>query len=75
MFTSLKNAYSNSVKNFHNDEDGVEAIQAVVILAIGGIALITVKDKWKDIKTFFDNNVKDATSGWSWQSGGGGGAG
>ena len=34
---------------FRNEEDGIEAIQAIVILAIGGVALLTLKPAWNMI--------------------------
>lgn len=64
MLTNLKNKCLASVNAFHNEEDGVEAIQAVVILAVGAIAMIVVKTKWNDIKGFFDKNVDEAQNGW-----------
>lgn len=64
MFTNLKNKCLASMGAFHNEEDGVEAIQAVVILAVGAIAMIVVKTKWNDIKGFFDKNIDASKDGW-----------
>ncbi len=49
------------VEGFHNDEDGIEAIQVIMIVAIAAIVLIAVmtvgqevmdwlKEKWGDMK-------------------------
>lgn len=70
MLTNLKNACVAGFRSFHNEEDGVEAIQAVIILAVAGVAMIVVKGKWKDIKEFFDSNVKEGISSWDGAAGG-----
>jgi len=64
MLTRFKAKYFDCARAFHREEDGVEAIQAVLILAVGAIAMIVVKAKWNDIKGFFDKNVDDAQKGW-----------
>ncbi|MEX2169115.1 MAG: hypothetical protein WD851_07380 [Pirellulales bacterium] len=57
MTTNLKNRFSK----FHNDEDGLEALQVVMIIAIAGLIMIAASavgkaaikwmdDKWKDLK-------------------------
>lgn len=49
------------IDGFHNDEDGIEAIQVIMIVAIAAIVLIAVmtvgqevldwlKEKWKAMK-------------------------
>ena len=37
-----------SVKKFHNNEDGLEALQIVMIIAVAAVALIFVKTNWTD---------------------------
>lgn len=50
-----------SVDEFNNEEDGIEAVQVIMIVAIAAIVLIAVmtvgqevldwlKEKWKDLK-------------------------
>lgn len=54
----------DAARRFHNEEDGIESIQVVIILAIAAVALLVVKGKWEDIKTFFNDNTDQATE-WS----------
>lgn len=60
----MKNLLQNALRSFHNDEDGMEAIQVVLILAIAAVALLVVKGKWDGIKSFFNENVDQAAE-WS----------
>lgn len=57
----MRTKISSAVRKFHEDEAGIEAIQVVMILAIAAVALILIKNKWKDISNFFNKNVDDAT--------------
>ena len=45
----------------HRDEQGIEALQAVLVMAIAAVILAVVKAKWPAIKTLFNTNV-DAVS-------------
>ena len=51
----------NAIDIFHNDEDGIEAVQVIMIVAIAAIVLIAVmtvgqevldwlKEKWQELK-------------------------
>ena len=51
----------SALKAFHNDEDGIEAVQVIMIVAIAAIVLIAVmtvgqevldwlKQKWQELK-------------------------
>lgn len=60
----MKTKLSSAVRKFHQDEAGIEAIQVVMILAIAAVALIVIKGKWSDIKSWFEQQVGDSTSGW-----------
>ena len=51
----------NLIEVFHNDEDGIEAVQVIMIVAIAAIILIAImtvgqevmdwmKQKWSDLK-------------------------
>jgi Flp pilus assembly pilin Flp len=61
--------WSGALRNFHQDEDGLEAIQVVLIIAIAAVVLIALKVFWGYIKdwvnTVFHNlsNTSDA-EGW-----------
>lgn len=60
----MLNQFKNSVRSFHEEEDGIEAIQVVIILAIAAVALLVIKNKWETIKSFFSDNTDEATN-WS----------
>jgi hypothetical protein len=49
----------NSLKMFHEDEDGLETIQVVMIIAIAAVVLIVVKLYWNDIKQWAGNLLTD----------------
>lgn len=49
--------WTRAFRTFHRDERGLEALQTVMILAIAGVALVLVKDKWDGIKTFFKTGM------------------
>jgi Flp pilus assembly pilin Flp len=53
--------YRESIKYFNNEEDGIEAVQVIMIVAIAAIVLIAVmtvgqevmdwlKEKWQELK-------------------------
>ena len=57
----MLNKSQNVVDVFHNDEDGIEAVQVIMIVAIAAIILIAVmtvgqevmdwlKQKWQELK-------------------------
>lgn len=65
MFDQLQNSrFATSIRRFHNEEDGIESIQVVMILAIAAVALLVIKNKWEDIKSFFNDNTDQAIE-WS----------
>lgn len=66
-FNSMRNLKSwliRETRGFHDDEDGIEAIQVVMILAIAAVALLVIKNKWEAIKSFFGDNTDKAID-WS----------
>ncbi len=57
-----------TVRRFHSDDRGIEALQVVMILAVAAIALIAVKTAWEEsngggIKGWF-NDLLDIVLGW-----------
>lgn len=57
MFQNIR----NTIKRFHNDEDGIEAVQVIMIVAIAAIVLVGVmtvgqevmdwlKEKWNELR-------------------------
>lgn len=51
-----------AIVNFHNDEDGLEALQIVMILAIAAVVLIFVKTQWATIKSWAQKLIAQITS-------------
>ncbi|MBY0525264.1 MAG: hypothetical protein K2R98_17790 [Gemmataceae bacterium] len=47
------------VRKLHEDEDGLEALQVVMILAVAAVALLVIKIFWKPIKTWATNRMND----------------
>ncbi len=60
----MNHRLTTAARNFHDDEAGLEALQVVMILAVAAVALIAVKTQWGTIKTWYDQVMGDATSGW-----------
>jgi hypothetical protein len=52
-----------ALRSFHEDEDGLETLQVVMIIAVAAIALIAVKTFWEDIKEWAEKMIEDAV-GW-----------
>jgi Flp pilus assembly pilin Flp len=60
--SELKNRV-NALQAFHNDEDGLEAIQVVMIVAIASVVLIALLKFWEDVKSFVQAVWADLGSG------------
>lgn len=54
---------SDAVCLFHNDEDGMEAVQVVMVVAIGAVILLAfAKFVWPLIKDYTKNAINEITS-------------
>jgi len=53
-----------AVRAFHEDEDGMEALQVVIIVAIAAVVLGLLKIFWPEIKSWTKTAVKNLT-GWT----------
>jgi Flp pilus assembly pilin Flp len=51
-----------ALARLHRDEQGIEALQAVLVMAIAAVILAVVKAKWPDIKEFFNSGVDEAVA-------------
>ena len=51
-----------AIARLHRDEQGIEALQAVLVMAIAAVILAVVKAKWPAIKGFFNTGVDGAVS-------------
>jgi hypothetical protein len=54
--------FRKSLARLHKDEQGIEALQAVLIMAIAAVILAVVKLKWPAIKAFFNKGADDAVT-------------
>jgi len=54
--------FRNVIVRLHRDEQGIEAIQAVLVMAIGAIVVTAIKAKWPTIKKFFNSTVDTLVS-------------
>ena len=57
------NRIKAGLKRFHNNEEGLEALQVVMIIAIASLFLIAVKFQWQTIETWYKGLV-EAITGW-----------
>ena len=55
MLNKVTTTLSRSVRRLHNDEQGMESLQSVVLLALGAIVLIA-------LKSVYDNNIEQPTT-------------
>jgi len=53
---------TKGIKNLHNDEDGMETLQVVMIVGIGAVILIVLIAFWKEIKTWTKEKMGKVTS-------------
>lgn len=49
----------NSFRKFHNDEEGLEALQVVMIIAIAAMVMIACATVGKEAVTWMNNKWKD----------------
>jgi hypothetical protein len=56
-----------TVREFHNDEAGLEALQVVMILAVAAVALIAVKTQWNNISQWFKSVMEQGTGSGNWK--------
>lgn len=62
------NKLRTAMRRFHAAEDGLEALQVVMILAVAAVALIAVKSRWDDIRDWFHSVMQEGTGEDSWTS-------
>jgi Flp pilus assembly pilin Flp len=59
FFRAKELSMKNWLKKFHRDEQGLEALQVVLIVAIAAIILALLKTFWPQIKQWFSDNVTE----------------
>jgi len=53
---------TNTLRGFHTDEDGMEAVQVVMVVAIGAVILLAfAKFVWPLIKDYTQKAIKEIT--------------
>jgi len=60
----MRNEHLSAVRSFHEDEDGMEAIQVIMIVAIAAVVLALLKTTWPSIQSWFKTAVQNIT-GWT----------
>lgn len=51
------------LRAIHDDEDGMEAVQVIMIVAIAAVVLAALKVAWPSIQSWFSSAVSNIT-GW-----------
>jgi hypothetical protein len=54
----------NAVREFHEDEEGLETLQVVMIIAVAAVILLLVKSQWGNIRDWF-NALIEQILGWT----------
>ena len=49
----------DSIRRMHDDEEGMSALQVVMILAIAAVVLGVIKLAWNPVKNWFLKNIAD----------------
>jgi hypothetical protein len=57
-----------SLREFHRNEKGLEALQVVMIIAIAAVCLIAVKYNWDKIRDWFYDVIGQGTGDSQWKS-------
>ena len=59
-------ALKQSIRRFHDNEAGLEALQVVMIVAIAAVCLIIVNNFWEDIRAWFNGMMEAVTGEGNW---------
>jgi hypothetical protein len=51
-----------TIRRIHEDEQGMETLQTVMIIALAAIVMFFVNKYWGNIKTWFDTAVNNVTN-------------
>ncbi|MDB5339231.1 MAG: hypothetical protein JWN70_4850 [Planctomycetaceae bacterium] len=64
VFKTLANKINTAARKFDQDQDGMETMQIVMIIAVAAIVLLFVKNQWGTISGWADGLIGQITS---WQ--------
>jgi hypothetical protein len=53
------NRLRRSIRKFHEDEAGMEALQVVMIIAIGAVILLAIVKLWPTVKSWFSEQTSE----------------
>ncbi len=59
----MRTSFFNSLKKFHQDEEGLEPLQIVMIVAVGAILLVIMTTVGKDALTAMKDKVMSVING------------
>ncbi|MDB5339232.1 MAG: hypothetical protein JWN70_4851 [Planctomycetaceae bacterium] len=59
-----RNTPHSELLAFHSDEDGMETMQIVMIIAVAAIVLLFVKSQWETISSWASGLISQVT-GWT----------
>lgn len=51
-----------TLRTLHEDEEGMEALQVVMIIAIGAVILLAIIKLWPTIKSWFTSETSEVTN-------------
>jgi Flp pilus assembly pilin Flp len=63
---ALTRSWRKAIRSFHEDEEGMETIQVVMLVAIAALVLIALKAFWNDIKQWVGKVLKKTTQDEEW---------
>ena len=64
----MRPSFTNWFRKFHSDEEGLEALQVVMIIALAAIVILVVATVGQEIVTWMQDEVHNITEGgWSFQ--------
>ncbi len=64
VFKTLANKINTAARKFDQDQDGMETMQIVMIIAVAAIVLLFVQGQWNNIAGWADGLVGQIT-GWT----------
>lgn len=48
-----------ALRRFHEEQDGMDSVQAVMILAVSAVALLAVKNSWPTIRDWMNDTMDE----------------
>jgi len=67
MLRHWRSQFSEAVQAFHEDEEGMEAIQVVMLVAIAAVVLLVLKKYGRRILDYANNQMNSLMSDEEWE--------